>query len=401
LVRRGFLMIWLVLCAPVFPVLAQNQFSPAIQVGDAAITYYQINQRGRFLTLLGAPGDARALASDQLINEAVQMNAVRAEGSEPTAEEVEAAMAEFAGRANLTTEKFLDALLQAGVQPQTYRDFITAGVAWRSYVRGNFVNSTRASIKPDQIGRSLAQTGTDGGLRVLVSEILLPSTTPETARASRARAAELSRLTDEPAFAAAARQFSVAPSATRGGEQNWVALETIPEEIRGIIAALSPGQVSRPVELGNTIGVFLLRDEERVEAGTADDLLVDYALFVAGPSKAEAQAVADKIDTCDDLYGEAYGLPENRLIRDVQPVSALPADIRAVIDDLDTNEATTSVSRGGNATVVMLCERKPGLESTVDFDIVGNRLLNLRMSNMAENRLAELRAATTIIDHTK
>lgn len=45
----------------------------------------------------------------------------------------------------------------------------------------------------------------------------------------------------------------------------------------------------------------------------------------------------------------------------------------------------------------MLCDRKPGQESTVDFDIVGNRLLNFRMTNLAADRLADLRAATTIV----
>ncbi len=379
---------------------AQGQYSPEIQVGTSVVTGYQIDQRTRFLTLLGAPGDARTLAREQLINEAVQLAAAREQGVTATPETIEAGITDFAARANLTPEQFLTAIGQAGVSPATFRDFITAGVLWRDTIRARFGEELRASITPIQISRSLAQTGTEGGLRVLISEILLPATTPETARASRERAATLSGLTDEMAFAAAARQFSIAASAQRGGEINWVDLETLPEEVRGIIAALVPGQVSRPIELGNSIGVFLMRDVERVAAGTPETLAVDYALFIVAGGPAEADTIANRVDVCDDFYGVAKGLPEDRLIRETQPASALPADVRNAVVSLDEGETSTALTRSGNATVLMLCERKPGLESTVDADIVANRLLNTRLGATAQHYLTELRAATEVIDLT-
>ena len=66
--------------------------------------------------------------------------------------------------------------------------------------------------------------------------------------------------------------------------------------------------------------------------------------------------------------------------------------------NLDDGEATTALTRGGAATVLMLCERKAALESTVDADIVGNRLLNVRLGTKAAHYLAELRANTDVID---
>ncbi len=376
----------------------QDQFSPELQVGTTVITRYQIDQRARFLSLLGAPGDARDLAREQLTNEAIQLDAAAREGIELSPELVEAGISEFAGRANLTTDQFLTAISQAGVAPATFRDFITAGVAWRETVRARFGEEMRQTITPIQINRSLAQTGTEGGLRVLISEILLPLTTPETARASRSRAATLSTLPDEAAFSAAARQFSVASTASRGGEVSWVALETLPEEIRSTVSAMTPGQISRPIEFGNSVGVFLLRDVERVAAGTPDTLLVEYAMFVVAGGTAEAERIASDIDVCDDLYGVAKGLPDERLIRETQPAQSLPSDIRAAVSGLDENEATTDLTRSGNATVLMLCGRKPGQESTVDADIVANRLLNVRLGTSAQHYLSELRATTDVIE---
>lgn len=403
LLRRCFslfltgLTAWL-LAAPTLS--AQGQYSPEVQVGTSVITAYQIDQRTRFLSLLGAPGDARTLAREQLINEAIQLAAAREQGVTATPETIEAGITDFAARANLTPEQFLAAIGQAGVSPATFRDFITAGVVWRDTIRARFGEELRASITPIQISRSLSQTGTEGGLRVLISEILLPTTTPETAQASRARAATLSALPNEAAFAAAARQFSVAASAQRGGEINWVALETLPEDVRGSIAALVPGQITRPLELGNAIGLFLMRDVERFAAGTPETLAVDYALFIVSGGLAEAEKVANRVDVCDDFYGVAKGLPEDRLIRETTPSSALPADIRNAVDRLDEGETSTDLTRSGNATVLMLCERKPGLESTVDADIIANRLLNARLGVTAQHYLTELRATTEVIDLT-
>ncbi|MEM9972106.1 MAG: peptidylprolyl isomerase [Pseudomonadota bacterium] len=378
---------------------AQNRFAPIIQVGDSVVTRYELDQRTRFLALLNAPGDPRNIAREQLINEAVQLTAARDLGIVPSPEAIEAGLQEFAGRANLTAEEFTQALGQNGVDAETFRDFVTAGVAWREYSRARFAQPAR-DIPRVQIERTLAQTGTEGGLRVLVSEILLPATTPETTRASRQRAVELSQITSEAAFATAARQFSVAGSRANGGELDWVALESLPEATRGIIAGLTPGQISRPVPLENAIGVFLLRDAERAEAGTPENLQVDYALFLAGGTRSDTERIAARIDTCDDLYGEADGLPAERLIREQVAVDRLPADVRQAVASLDIGDTSTALKRSGQATVLMLCGRRASLESDVDFDLVANRLLNNRIGVIAADHLADLRANTFVVDLT-
>ncbi len=381
-------------------VRAQGQFSPELQVGTSIVTRYQIDQRARFLSLLGAPGDTRSLAREQLINEALQLSAASDEGIEVTPEAIETGIAEFAARANLTAEQFLTITEARGISPATVRDFFTAGVAWRETIRSRFGDDIRATVSEDDARRALALTGTEGGLRVLVSEILLPATTPETTRASQERAAELSQLSDEAAFSAAARQFSVAPSSARGGALDWVALDSLPDEVRPTIDALTPGQVSRPVRLENAIGVFLLRDEERVAAGTPETLSIEYALFTVAGGPTEAAVVAASIDVCDDLYGVAKGLPESRLIRETRPASGLPGDIRAALAPLDEGETSTAIVRGGNATVLMLCQRRPDTVNSVDLEIAGNRLLNVRLGTAASHYLAQLRANSEIIDFT-
>ena len=44
-------------------------------------------------------------------------------------------MDEFASRAQLSADEFITALGQRGVAPETFRDFIAAGVGWRDLIR--------------------------------------------------------------------------------------------------------------------------------------------------------------------------------------------------------------------------------------------------------------------------
>ena len=177
-----------------------------------------------------------------------------------------------------------------------------------------------------------------------------------------------------------------------------MAFDTLPPNVQSVIAGLTPGQISRPITLENAIAIFLLRDAERVAAGAPEALSIDYALFIVAGGREEAARIAEDVDVCDDFYGIAKGLPEERLVRETQPQGRLPADIRAALAGLDEGETSTAITRGGNATVLMLCQRQPDTESTVDIDIVGNRILNARLGTAAVHYLAELRAETEIID---
>ena len=127
---------------------------------------------------------------------------------------------------------------------------------------------------------------------------------------------------------------------------------------------------------------------------------MDYALFITGGGPTEANAIARRVDVCDDLYGVAKGLPEDRLVRETRVIRELPADLARALSTLDENETSTDLTRSGNATVLMLCARQPAADSTVDLEIAGNRLLNARLGTAAAHYLSQLRAQTDVIDFT-
>ena len=377
-----------------------GSFAPRMIVNDRAITNFEVEQRIRFLRLLGNPPQIEKVALDGLIDDRLRMAEAKRLGIAVSPEQIEEGMAEFASRANLSTEQFIAAIAQGGVAAETFRDFVEAGLAWREVVRARF--GPRAQITEAEIDRALAITSpraAAAGAQVLLSEIVLRADTPE----FRAEAERLVRelrasIRNEADFAAAARQYSVSRSRGEGGRMGWLPLGNLPPALAGQVLTLRPGQVSEPIELENAIALFQLRALREGGAATPEAVSVEYARFlIPGGSLADAMRVSARVDTCDDLYGVAKGLPEDRLVREVLPVAQVPQNIAMELARLDEGEVSYGLSTPQMAVVLMLCARTPDLgEGEIDRQAVRRQLVNQRLGGYAESYLAELKADAII-----
>ena len=381
---------------------AQSLFSPAVTVNDKAITYFDLEQRQLFLELLGAPNASAAGARDQLIDDRLREEAYEIAGIEIGLEEVEAGMEEFASRANLTTEEFINGLGEAGVEPQTFRGFIENGIGWRELIRSQFL--ARARPTNEEIERALAADGGAGGLRVLLSEIIIP-VTPQTLDQVRSEADRISQLRSTEAFSEDARRFSATETAANGGRMNWLSISELPEQLRPQILALSPGEVTPPIPLSNAIALFQLRDIQETQSRAPRFSAIDYAAYYIPGGRteaalAEAANIRARIDNCDDLYGVAFGKPEEVLERGSLPPSEIPQDIAVELAKLDPGEVSTALTRSNGQTLVflMLCGRTAELNEEASRQEVGNALLQQRLSAFADSYLDQLRADALIIE---
>jgi len=393
------LMLWLPQAAPV---AAQGDFSPAIVVNDSVITRYELAQRALMLQLLNAPGNVDELAREQLIDDRLRLAASSAAGIVPSTEEVLEGMDEFAGRANLTREEFVQALGGAGVSEQTFRDFVTAGLAWRQLIQARF--GGRSAASRGEIERALAGRGGGSGIRVLISEIIMPAPPPQ-AEAVRQRAIEIARTRSPEQFSAAARQFSVTPSRAQGGRLDWQNLEDLPPQLRPLILALAPGQVTDPLPIPNAVALFQLRAIEETDFQAAEVGAVEYAAYYmpggrSADTLAKARVLASRVDRCDDLYGVARDQPEDVLERGTLPPAQLPTDIAIELSKLDPGEVSTVLTRSNGQTLVflMLCGRTAALSDEVDEDNLALGLRNRRLANFADSFLAQLRSDARIVE---
>ena len=186
------------------PLLAQDMFAPRIYVNDRAITNYEVAQRALFLRVLRAPGNPEEEALKALTEDRLRQTEAERLGLKVSEQELTAGMTEFASRANLTAEEFAGELGKAGIAPETFRDFVSAGILWRQVVRARFLG--QVPISEADVDRALEAATRPKALQVLVSELVIPAP-PGQEDAAMAQAQDLSdTLSGEGAFAAAARK---------------------------------------------------------------------------------------------------------------------------------------------------------------------------------------------------
>lgn len=382
------------------PAEAQSLFQPAATVNDSVITEYEVDQRQRFLVLLSTPGTDREAVLDALITESLRDQEVDAVGLELSEDDIQAALNEFAGRVGLDLAEFVAVLEENGVAEETLRKFVVSGIRWREYVRARF--GPRTQISEMQIDQALGTGGSENSVRVLISEIVIPAEPRNRAQVEEL-ALQISQTTSPEEFAQFALEFSAAPTRTDGGRLPWRTLDDLPAQLRPILLALAPGEVSPPIPLPNAVAVFQLRDIEETSSGSQSFATIDYAAYylsaeTAQAAQEQATRLRGRIDSCDDLYGEAFGKPPEVLDRADTPPGEIPPEFARELDALDPGEISTRLTRNGGQTVVflMLCSRTAAINEEVDREQAANVLRQNRINAYAESLLGQLRSDARI-----
>ena len=379
----------------VSPAQAQNLFAPRLYVNGEAITEYEVQQRAMFLRVLNAPGDLEKEALKTLTDERLQKAEAKRFGLKLTEQEVTAGMEDFASRANLTAEQLLGELQKIGVAPETYRDFISAGVMWRTIVRGKF--GGRVTVSEAEVDRALEASVRPRALKVRLSELVIPLE-PGKEEAAIALANRLAADIDSEAeFAAAARSYSAAPTAADGGRlPEWLPLANLPPAISGQIVGLAPGRASAPVVVPNAVVLFQLRGIAPDERAAPVAVTVEWAEYLVPNDAAVVANVRAKADECNDLYGLNLGGDPALLTVKKAALTAVPKDIALELAKLDQGEMSTTLTSGGNRRLVMLCSRQATTEEEPNRNQIKEQLMNQKLEGYARGFLEELRFAALI-----
>ncbi|GAA6158223.1 peptidylprolyl isomerase [Ruegeria sp. HU-ET01832] len=389
------------LCLSVSPGLAQSLFSPAIKVNQDIVTWYELEQRQQFLTVLGAPGASDAEVRQALIDDRLRKQAMSAAGISASPEAVQLGIDEFAARGRLSTDEFLQLLSEAGVSRETVRDFVADQLSWRDFISARFLSQARPS--EDEINRALGQSGS-GGLQVLLSEVIIP-VNQQTVAQVELLAEEIALLEGFDAFSAAATQYSAAGTRTNGGRLDWLNLTDLPPALQPVIIGLKNGEITQPISLPNAVALFQLRGLRELASGTPTYSKIDYAIYnLPGGRSADTLARAadlrEEVDNCDDLYGLAKDQPENVLQRIEASPSEIPRDVALELSKLDLNEVSTALTGNNGQTLkfLMLCTRTLDRGEETSRADVANALTQQRLTAFAESLLEQLRADATIIE---
>lgn len=396
--RLMTLLVALMLCLPGIA-SAQSLFSPVIRVNESVITGWELQQRQRLLRMLGAPNPGE-LAREQLIEDRLKIQAAAEAGIVANGEVLQNAMAEFAGRRDMTLEAFTGLMAEGGVAIETLRDFLRAGVVWRELVQARF--GARAVASEDELDRALA-SGPDGtSIRVALSEIIIPIPQGREADVDRL-ARQISELTSISEFAAAARRFSAARTREQDGRVPWRGIADLPPNLQERIMALKPGEVTSPLALQGAVALFQLRAIEEVgyrapPVGALDYMTVRLPGGHTEPASQAAAQLARRADRCDDLFGLLRNEPAEILERHVLAPNEIPRDIRLELSRLDPGETSAALTRDDGQTLLflMLCTRVAELREGEARETLARGLRNQRLETLADSYLAQLRAEAQI-----
>lgn len=387
------------------PAVAQSLFSPALTVNGDPITNYEINQRAKFLQILGAAGDPVTQARKALIEDRLKQQAFNQVDFELSSEELAQGLDNFAARANMNTTQMMNSFEEAGVAQFTVEEFIRISLTWRNYVQARYTSRARPSEA--EITRAMGQQGSRGGIEILVSELIIPvdPKNPQQAQQAQQVAEEVSKIRSIDAFSDAARKYSATDSREAGGKLPWTNLSKLPPVLQPILMELKTGEVSAPLPLPNAIALFQMRGLREVSTGAPTYSAVEYATFYIGGGRTaetltRAQEIKNKVDTCDDLYGIAKDLPPEVLERHSKQPAEIPRDIALELAKLDTNEVSTALTtKGGNNLIfLMLCGRTTQQAEDASREDIANALTSQRLANLADSTLQQMRADAIIVE---
>jgi peptidyl-prolyl cis-trans isomerase SurA len=109
-----------------------------VLVNDVPITDLDIKERGRMMSIFSRGKEGEKQAVDQLIDEVLMTQEAKRRHITISEEELNADLGNRARAAKLTPDQFTQALRQAGISPQTFKDFLRANLAWTRVVRARF-----------------------------------------------------------------------------------------------------------------------------------------------------------------------------------------------------------------------------------------------------------------------
>jgi peptidyl-prolyl cis-trans isomerase SurA len=126
------------------PVRAQTV---AVMVNGEPITDYDIEQRGKLISLSTHKPADRKQVIDELIDEKVKIREAKKFGIEPSAADIDQTYAAMSARMRLSADQLTKTLESQGIRPDTLKSRMRADMVWTNLVRGRFKESLQISEK--------------------------------------------------------------------------------------------------------------------------------------------------------------------------------------------------------------------------------------------------------------
>ncbi len=420
------------------PAAAESVQRAAAIVNGVIISTYDLDQRVRLV--LSTTGGAQNTAAQQRIRESVLRTLIDEILQLKEAERVKLTISEkdidegidrIAKQNNTTRESIIKSLIDAGIDPATFRVQIKAEVAWSQIMEGAL--APRVKITDADVDAEMARIEAGASQpQFLASEIYISIDSPQDeARARRAVEQIFQLLQNGTSFPELAQQFSESSTGTRGGDLGWVQNGDVPNEVWATMERMRVQTVSPPIRTANGWYLIALRDKMR-PAGSAEEAApppgrpagvpagsVKLKRIVLGvPPKmtaeqernyaASAMQLREAIKGCQGLEEFLKPIRGIALIDlPVLPVRDLAPEIRSIVQTMNPSDVSQPFfSMEGEQrlmNMLVVCGDRPRQEfvATRAFvmptrEEVENRMFSQELSVMARRYMRDLRRDAAI-----
>jgi peptidyl-prolyl cis-trans isomerase SurA len=121
--------------------------SVAVMVNGEPITNYDIEQRGKLITLsTHKPADRQAVINE-LIDEKVKLKEGKKFGIDPSSADVEQSYAAMSTRMRISPDQLTKSLETQGIRPDTLKARMKVEMVWSNLIRGRYKESLQVSEK--------------------------------------------------------------------------------------------------------------------------------------------------------------------------------------------------------------------------------------------------------------
>lgn len=388
------------------PALAQN-FAPVAIVNDQVITGYDVEQRTLLNSIAAGGGPTNSVAAlDDLIADALRLQAARRAGIDPTPAEVRTGFEEISRLNQRDPNQMRAGLTSRGISAEALDSQIKAEVAWRQLIVQRY--GSRARVSDNDVSKAVGPEsgGQAGEAEYLLAEMRFPIAEGGEA-AARAKAEQvLGELTSGGRFSAVARANSKGPTALAGGDLGWVPRSKLSAQAAPVVGVMNVDRVSTPFLDGDDIVILGLRGTR--EAGGGDKTTYTLAQLVVGlrpnapqpeadAALARANAVRAELKTCADVEPrKAQYLPISGNLGDLN-LTAMPGPVREAVSGLKVGDITPPVRSNDGFHVIVVCDKKTsGPTGEARRAQAGGELRAQRLDRYARSLLRELKREAVI-----
>ncbi|MEM6746523.1 MAG: peptidylprolyl isomerase [Pseudomonadota bacterium] len=374
----------------------------AATVNDNPISTFDVQQRMRLMMVTTGgrqlTPEAEAQLQEQALKDLVDEELKRQETTEfdvnVSEDEVNEELARIAGSGGTTIDGLTLDLAQQGIAIETLRAKIRTDQAWERLVRGRF--NSRVNVTEGEIDNMLDKMRSEAeDEQFYLSEICLPvDDEQQRDRIYNIGMQMIGQMRQGVPFQALAQQFSICPSAARGGELGWMRPGELEPTVASIVTELSEGNVSTPIDMDDMMKVVAVQGK-RAAAERGDP---SYELAYAGVSKrdlsrTEAEEATGQLPLANPCNGGELSTDLGQGIGvellPMVPINAIRPAFHNDLLDLQRGDLSPLLESSDAYHRIYVCEMDEGL-GLPRRRVIANRLENDEFQLLSRRYLRDL-----------